>query len=301
MIILSQFPHLIGAPPTSHHASLWALRDLPNYLLHINGVTVAIGFGSVIALTWFNRPLTQWLHRLGVKTEVVTAVSRLGPLFVVIATALAVVQLNLYASQRVDIVGHVQSGLPSLSSSFLRTSNWLTLAPSALFIALIGYVESIAIAKTVAARHHETIHANRELFALGCANVAAAFSGTMPVAGGFSRTMVNYAAGARTQVAAIVTALMIALAVAFFASWFLNIPKAALAAIIIVAIIPLVNIKALSTLWHADRLDGLTLLATFLGVLLWGIEEGLTLGISLSLLARLWRGSRGDTARTIDV
>ncbi len=301
LIILSQFPHLVGATPTDQHSGLEALRDLPNYLRQINAATLAIGFCSVIALAWFNRPIGQWLHRLGVKTEVVTALSRLGPLFVVIATALAVVQFDLSGSQQVDIVGHVPSGLPSLSSSFLKTSNWLTLAPSALFIALIGYVESIAIAKTLAIRHHETIYANRELFALGCANVAAAFSGTMPVAGGFSRTMVNYAAGARTQVAAIVTALIIALAVALFASWFMNIPKAALAAIIIVAIIPLVNIRTLSILWHANRLDALTLLATFFGVLLWGIEEGLTLGIGVSLLVRLRRGSRHDAAGTIDV
>ena len=175
------------------------------------------------------------------------------------------------------------------------------MAPSSLFIALIGYVESIAIAKALAVRHHETIHANRELLALGCANVAAAFSGTMPVAGGFSRhhgELCRRGAhpsrrdrhGAHHRLGGGSLRLLV----------YQNIPKAALAAIIIVAIIPLVNIKALSTLWQANRLDALILLATFFGVLLWGIEEGLTLGIGLSLLARLRRGSRRAGVATID-
>lgn len=300
LIMLSQFPHLIGALPTNQRTGLAVLREVPNYFAQINATTLAIGVGSVIALIWFNRPLAKWLQRLGIRAEMATALSRLGPLIVVIVTAMAVVVFNLSASHHVDIVGHVPSGLPSLSLSFIQTDNWIALAPSALFIALIGYVESIAIAKTLAARHHETVHANRELFALGGANIAAAFSGTMPVAGGFSRTMVNHAAGARTQIAAIVTALIIALAVAYFASWFMNIPKAALAAIIIVAIIPLVSFKTMLRLLHADLLDGLILLATFFGVLLWGIEEGLTLGIGLSLLGRLRRSSSRDTPLTTD-
>lgn len=302
LIMLSQFPHLIGAPAANQRAALAALREVPNYFTQINSITLAIGLGSVIALIWLNRPLAKWLQRVGIRGEMATALSRLGPLVVVIVSAVAVVVFNLSASHHIDIVGHVPSGLPSLSSNFIQTDNWLALTPSALFIALIGYVESIAIAKTLAARHHETVHANRELFALGGANIAAAFSGTMPVAGGFSRTMVNHAAGARTQIAAVVTAFIIALAVAYFAGWFVNIPKAALAAIIIFAIMPLVSFKTMSTVLHADLLDGLILLATFFGVLLWGIEEGLTLGIGLSLLARWWRGSRRDTTTAaIDV
>ncbi len=300
LIILSQMPHLVGSPPSGHQTGLAALRQLPESLAHINGTTLVIGLGSVLWLVLVNRPLGRFLTRLGIGFDMATAVTKLGPLLVVIASAIAVDVFSLSPFRHVQIVGPIPSGLPFLSSQFFDRDNWLALAPSALFIALIGYVESIAIAKSLAIRRQESLNPNRELLAIGCANIAAAFSGTMPVAGGFSRTMVNYAAGARTQIAAIVTALVIALAVMFFATWFNDIPKAALAAIIIVAIVPLVDIKAFAALWRANRSEGIVFIATFLGVLLWGIEQGLALGIGLSLIARLWFGPRSNAATTVD-
>jgi SulP family sulfate permease len=165
-----------------------------------------------------------------------------------------------------------------------------------VFIALIAYVESVAIAKATANLRGEKIVPNQELIALGAANLATAISGGMPVAGGFSRTMVNFSAGARTQMAMLIAAGILALAVIFFSPWFENIPKSALAAIILVAIFRLVRIKHIFHTWNYDRGDGLAELATLLGVLILGIEEGIILGIILTIASNLRKTSQPHIA-----
>jgi SulP family sulfate permease len=170
------------------------------------------------------------------------------------------------------------------------------LSPAAALIALVGYVESVSIAKTLAHRRRETIDPNQELLALGGANFAAALSGGMPVAGGFSRTMVNYNAGARTQAAAIVTAVLVGLVALLFTPALKHVPKAALAAIIIVAVSRLIDVRGALAAWRYDRHDGLVLLATAAGVLGLGIEIGLAAGLALSLFAYIWRASRPHLA-----
>ncbi|MFA6162318.1 MAG: SulP family inorganic anion transporter, partial [Methylobacter sp.] len=135
-----------------------------------------------------------------------------------------------------------------------------------------------------------------ELIALGAANIAASVSGGMPVAGGFSRTMVNFYAGARTQMAMLIAAGILALAVIFFSPWFENIPKAALAAIILIAIFPLVRLKNILHTWDYDRGDGIAETVTLLGVLVLGIEEGIILGIILTIISHLRKTSQPHIA-----
>ena len=294
LIILSQLPHLLGAPSAQQHTGMSALLAVPHYFAELKFVTLGIGSGSVLALILLNQPFEKWLRSMGASTAASAAISKLGPLFVVLVTTILVATTH---STQVSIVGPVPSGLPSLSTTFLHSAAWLHLAPSALFIALIGYVESIAIAKALAEKYGQQVNANQELVALGAANIAAAFSGTMPVAGGFSRTMVNFAAGAKSQIAALVTALVIALAVMYFAQWFEPIPKAALAAIITVAILPLVDFSGLAHWWRTGRANAVVFLVTFLSVLLWGIEQGLSLGIVMALVSRYGFAQRHSSIR----
>jgi len=157
-------------------------------------------------------------------------------------------------------------------------------------------VESVAIAKVTANLRGEKINPNQELIALGVANLAASVSGGMPVAGGFSRTMVNFSAGARTQMAMLIAAGILGLAVSLFSQWFANIPKAALAAIILVAIFRLVRIRHIFYTWQYDRGDGLAEVATLLGVLALGIEEGIMLGIVLTVASQLNKSSHPHIA-----
>jgi SulP family sulfate permease len=178
----------------------------------------------------------------------------------------------------------------------VATDGWLTLLPSAALIALIGYVESMTVAKVLAARRRERVDPTRELLALGLANAGSAVAGTMPAAGGFSRSVVNFDAGARTQVATLVTAALVAVVAAWFTSWFETLPKAVLAAIIVVAVLQLVDLREALAILRFDRADGATLAITFAGVIAFGIEPGLVAGIAASLLLYVWRTSRPHMA-----
>ena len=214
----------------------------------------------------------------------------------VLITTLLVAALGLDAGYGVAVIGTLPGGLPDFGFQLPGLETLTDLFPAAVLIALVGYVESVSIAKTLANRRRQTIDPNQELIALGGANLAAALSGGMPVAGGFSRTMVNDSAGARTQAAAILTALLVATVALFFTPALAQVPKAALAAIIIVAVFRLIDVRGAVAAWRYDRHDGVVLLGTMLGVLVMGIEAGLTLGVGLSLLLYVWRASRPHVA-----
>jgi SulP family sulfate permease len=212
---------------------------------------------------------------------------------------LATISISLLTDTGVAVVGVVPAGFPELSINALTYSlgqRGQLLLPYAMFIALIAYIESVAIAKVTANLRNEKIIPNQELIGLGMANIAAALSGGMPVAGGFSRTMVNFAAGARTQMAMLIAAALLAIAVIFCSPWFTYIPKATLAVIILVAITPLVKLKNILHTWAYDRGDGIAELVTLLGVLVLGIEEGIALGIVLTIASHLRKTSQPHIA-----
>jgi len=266
------------------------------YVQGLNSVTFGIAFAALSLLVLFGKPLTTLLKKIGLSLSIVTAVSKCGPLLTVLFGTIAVGYFNLHTQQHVAVVGQVPSGFPVLSLDFIRSEQWRLLLPSAAFIALIAYVESVAIAKVTANLRGEKIAPNQELVALGVANLASALSGGMSVAGGFSRTMVNFAAGARTQMAMLIAACILAVAVIFFTPWFEHIPKAVLAAIILVAIIPLVKLKNIIHTWRYDRGDGIAELVTLLGVIVLGIEEGISLGILLTIASHLRKSSQPHIA-----
>lgn len=296
LIIANQLPGLLGLESPPRLIGSAAMACLAGYAQGVNGVSAAIGLAAIGWLWWSNQPLSRWLVRRGLQPAGVAALTKSGPLLVVAVSTLAVSGLGLEASSEVLTVGAVPAGLPQPSLGFLSADTWALLLPPAVFISLIGYVESVAIAKVTARLRRQRIDANRELAALGAANMAAAFAGGMPVAGGFSRTMVNFSAGAQTQMAGVMTAGLVAVAACYFTPWFAHIPKATLAAIILVAILPLLRLKALLHTFRFDRADGAAQAATFAGVLGLGLEAGLGLGIVLTLLGHLWRTSKPHIA-----
>lgn len=292
LIIGSQLPQLLGLKAPACGV------DMTCYSLYFSGVvpaTLLIGLSAISLLVFFGKPLIFMLKHSGMQPYLITAISKCGPLLTIIFATFAVSYLGL-SQQHVAVVGQVPSGFPELNIAFLSIEKWYVLLPYSGFIALIAYVESVAIAKVTANFRGEKIIPNQELIALGVANLSAAISGGMPVAGGFSRTMVNFTAGARTQMAMLIAAAILALAVIFFSPLFENIPKAALAAIILVAIIPLVKLNDIALTWRYDRGDGIAETATLLGVLIYGIEEGITLGIILTLISHLRKTSQPHIA-----
>ncbi|MCD2451398.1 sulfate permease [Methylicorpusculum oleiharenae] len=292
LIIFSQLPPLLGLKAVECGIDVQCFSSLFNTP---NTITIIIGLTALTMLISFGKPLTVLLKKVRVPTQMIIAISKCGPLLTIMLATFIITKWHLF-EQHVAVVGAVPSGFPSLGLGFLSVEHWRPLLPYAAFIALIAYVESVAIAKVTANLRNEKISANQELIALGAANLVTSLSGGMAVAGGFSRTMVNYSAGARTQMATLIAAGLLGLAVVYFSPLFHNIPKTALAAIILVAIVPLVKIKSIIHTWRYDRGDGIAELVTLIGVLTLGIEEGITLGIILTVVSHLRKTSHPHIA-----
>jgi sulfate permease, SulP family len=294
IIVLTQLPSLAGLQLPEG----WRPADLPLLLSHasLHPVTLLIGICSAALLLATGRPLQRALIAIGLNPLRAGIVSRTGPLIVVLLATVVVTLGGFAGSDQVAVVGAIPGGFPVLGLQFPSLEFTLRLLPAAFFISLVGYVESVSIAKVLASRRRERIDPNQELIGLGAANAAAAIAGGMPVAGGFSRTMVNYGAGARTQLASIITAALVALVTVFFTPLLENVPRAALAAIIIIAVVKLIDVRGAMAVWRYDRVDGAVFALTVAGVLAIGIEAGLALGIAASLASFAWRAARPHVA-----
>jgi len=296
LIIASQLPALVGVRWPAETGWSGLLPAVAEAAPTVRAPTLLLGLLAASVLLLSGRPLERLLQVAGATRRSSALAGRAAPLLVVVCGTLAVVALSLDAGHGVAVVGAVPAGLPELALPWPGKDVALRLLPAATLIALVGYVESVGMARTLANRRREAIDPNQELIGLGAANLGAAFSGAMPVAGGLSRNMVNYQAGARTQGAALVTALLVAVVVFAFTPLLAHVPRTVLAAIIIVAVARLVDVRALRDAWRYDRSDAAVMLATALGVIGLGIEVGLMAGIVLSLLATVWKASRPHVA-----
>lgn len=230
-----------------------------------------------------------------------------GPLVAVAFGILAVVWFDL-ADRGVAIVGEIESGLPNVGLPAGGLSSYLSLAPAAVGVMLVGFVEGLGAAKTYAAREHYVIDPNRELVGLGFANLGSGLASGMVVNGSLSKTAVNGAAGARSQVSGIVVAALTIVTLLFLTGLFAELPEATLAAIVIAALIELVDIGSLVDLFHlyterlgsiygiAARPDFIAALTTMLGVLIFDTLPGLVVGVVVSLTLLVFRSSRPHIA-----
>ena len=280
IIGLSQLKHLLGVEiARSHHVHEIVLEALSK-LGEVNWTTFAIGAGGVILILGAKR-----LHK---------AIP--GPLLAVVFGILLVWGMNLQ-DQGVKIVGAVPGGLPSFGIPQVQLATIQDLVPIALAIALVSFMESIAVAKAIQAKHKDyKVVANQELIALGAANIGGAFLQSYPVTGGFSRTAINDQAGAKTGLASVFSAALIVLTLLFLTPLFYFLPKAILASVIMVAVFGLIDVKEAKHLWKADRSDFWMLIITFLATLGLGIEQGIGIGVILSLAIIIFRTSRPHIA-----
>ena len=211
-----------------------------------------------------------------------------APLIVVVLGILSVYMFNL-TTLGVKIIGEVPSGFPSFEIPNINLNAINLLLPTALTIAFVSFMESIAVAKAIQKKHKDyEIDNNQELIGLGLANIAGAFFKSFPVTGGFSRTAVNDQAGAKSGLAAIISAMLVVLTLLFLTEYFYNLPSAILSAIIMVAVFGLIDIKEAKHLWKTDKKDFALFTTTAIGTLLLGIEEGILLGAILSLVVVIY-------------
>lgn len=276
-----------------------SLRDIMASLLprlgEVNAYTAAIGLASAVFLLWARRGLKSLLLAVGLGERLADILSKVAPAMAIVATTLAAWGLGLDA-RGVAVLGKLPEGLPTIALPPVDVALWTKLAVPSLLICIVGYVESISIALTLAAKRRQRIDPDQELIALGAANLGSAVSSGFPVTGGLSRSIVNFDAGAQTPAAGAFTAIGVGIATLFLTPLLFFLPKAALAAIIIVAVLSLVDFGALKTTWAYSRTDFAAMAATI--VVTWwdGIETGLLAGVALSIFLHLYKTSRPHVA-----
>jgi SulP family sulfate permease len=294
IIAASQLKHILGIDAQGHNL-LDLVISLFSHLSQINWITAVIGVLATVFLFWVRKGLKPLLTRLGLGAARTGVLVKTGPVFVVVATTLAVWGLAL-ADEGVKIVGEVPQSLPPFTMPSLSPELLGQLLLPAFLISIIGFVESISVAQTLAAKKRQRIDPDQELIGLGAANIGASLTGGFPVTGGFSRSVVNFDAGAETPAAGAFTAIGLAIAALALTPLIYFLPKATLAATIIVAVLSLVDFSILKRSWHYSKADFAAVLATILITLGIGVEAGVSAGVGLSVLLHLYKSSKPHIA-----
>jgi SulP family sulfate permease len=295
LIALGQLKPLLGIP-ASGETAIQLLLSLVSRAGQLHLPTAILGTSSVLALWVSRRFLSLGLVRAGLAPKSADLWAKLAPMGVVLLALGAVAGFGLDTRAGIRVVGDIPAGLPSFAIILPTVGQLQALVVPAVMIALIGFVESVSVAQSLAIKRGERINPDAELRGLGAANLASAVSGGFPVTGGFSRSVVNFAAGARTPLAGVIAAALMGVVVLALTGLFERLPLAVLAATIIVAVVGLVDVTTLRHAWHYDRADAIAWLVTALGVLGLGVEAGVGLGVAMSIGTFLWRASRPHIA-----
>ena len=277
LITGGQLEPLLGGPPTAVH--------LPSAI---------IGVSSLLTLWAAKQYLAKVLSRLGMSPRIAETLARLAPVAVLVSATAAVLALGLTPGG-VKAVGEIPSGIPGIALS-VSAEHWRALLVPGVLIAFMIFLSSQSAAQSLALKRGERISTNRELLGLGAANLASALSGGLPVTGSISRSAVNYSAGANTPLASVISAAVVLIILVVPTAWVSLLPLPALAATIILAVLGMIDLTTLRDAWRYDRGDAGALLATVAGVLVLGVEEGVILGVVLSLATLIWRTSRPHIA-----
>jgi len=294
LIAASQLKTLMGVKAEGHNVIDLA-QALISQLPNIHVLTLVVGVLATAFLFWVRKGLKPLLIRVGLNARLADVLAKAGPVAAIAVTALLAWILD-WKGQGLRLVGSVPQGLPPLTLPLWDLALWQSLAMPALLISVVGFVESVSVGQTLAAKRRQRIEPNQELVALGASNLSAAFTGGFPVTGGFARSVVNFDAGAQTPAAGVYTALGITLASLFLTPALYFLPQATLSATIIVAVLSLVDLGMLKRTWAYSRTDFLAALATLLMTLVQGVEVGLVVGVAVSLVLFLYRTSRPHIA-----
>jgi SulP family sulfate permease len=279
LIGASQLKHLLGIKLEHTERVHQIVAEAVGRIDEVHGATLALGACGIALLAAMRRWLPTWP----------------GPL-IAVALGIAAVSAFSLEGQHVNVVGEIPGRLPSLGLPTAGLDDLGAMVPAALAITMLGFVESIAIAKVFAQRHRYTIKPNRELVALGACTVAAGLSHGYPVSGSFSRTAVNATSGARTQLAGVISAGVVALTLVVLTPLFRPLPHAVLAAVVIMAVAGLVDVREARRLWTVKRSDFWLLALAFGGTLAFGVELGLGISVVASLAVVLRQTTRPHIA-----
>ena len=294
LIASSQLKHLMGVR-SEGHSLIEVLHTLFQNLGDTNWITLLIGVTATAFLFWVRKGLKPLLRKAGLGPRMSDVIAKAGPVAAVFVTTMATWGLGL-DQMGVAVVGEVPQSLPPLTLPSLSPELLRQLIVPALLISIIGFVESISVAQTLAAKKRQRIDPNQELIGLGAANLGAAFTGGYPVTGGFARSVVNFDAGAETPAAGAFTAVGLAIAAVALTPLVFYLPKATLAATIMVAVLSLVDFSILRKTWAYSRADFFAVAGTILLTLGFGVETGVSAGVILSIFLHLYKTSRPHVA-----
>ena len=279
IIGFSQVKHLLGISVPRQDHFYETVGEVIGSLGGVHVTTLALGLGA-----------------LGLLVALKRLAPRLPAALVVVVASILTVELFGLEDRGVRVVGDIPDALPAFGLPDVGGSLIGDLATTALVITLVGFMESIAVAKVYARRHRYSVDANQELIGLGAANVAAGLFGGYPVTGGFSRTAVNDTAGARTPLASVITAGLVLATIAFFTPLLSSLPNAALGAIIVVAVAGLIDVAEMRHIAAVKRSDLIGLGVAFAGTLVLGIELGIVVAVVASMLVVFARMSTPHSA-----
>lgn len=294
LIAASQLKTLMGVKAEGHNFVDLGL-SLLSQMDQTHVLTLVIGAVTVAFLFWVRSGLKPLLQRLGMNPRAADVVAKTGPVAAIAVTTLLTWALD-WQGQGVKIVGAVPQGLPPFTLPLWDLGLWQQLLVPALLISVVGFVESVSVGQTLAAKRRQRIEPDQELVALGSSNLSATFTGGFPVTGGFARSVVNFDAGAQTPAAGVFTAAGITLASLFLTPALYYLPQATLAATIVVAVLSLVDFSILRKTWGYAKSDFVAVLATLVATLTVGVETGLVVGVGVSLALYLYRTSRPHMA-----
>lgn len=289
LIAMSQLKHILGVSAHGHTLPEM-VQSLAEHLDQSNLITLGIGVSAIVFLFWVRGNLKPLLNRMNLSPLLTDLLTKAGPVFAVVATTLSVWGFDL-AQDGARIVGDVPQSLPPFTMPGFDLDLLQQLMVPAILISIIGFVESVSVAQTLAAKKRQHIDPNQELIGLGAANLGASFTGGFPVTGGFSRSVVNFDAGAETPAAGVFTAIGLAIAAVALTPLLYYLPNATLAATIIVAVMSLVDFSILKKIWTYSRSDFIAVAATIILTLGFGVEVGVAAGVGISIILHLYKTS----------
>jgi len=282
LIIISQLKHIFGVNIYSSTA-LSMLSELLKNMYNINEYSMLIGICAISLLIIINRYLAYSLIRLRIKSRRAKLVGRIAPILIVAIFIMLSSFYNFSNTFDLNVVGEIPKGLPPFSIPVLPYSSLQSLAMPAVVIAIVAFVDSCSTAQELAARSRSRVDSNKELLSLGASNLVAGMTGGYPINGSMSRSAVNFNAGGKTRFVGLLVAMMMALTAVFLTPILKDLPLAVLAALIIVACFSLVDFKNLWETWVYSRADGITAIATFSSVLIFGVQWGVLVGVILAM------------------
>lgn len=296
LIIANQLPSAMGLAP-GEDTSLFGVADsLFSGAADTNVTALAIALGAIFLLIFFRHYVGNLLTRAGLSAQLTDIFVKAAPMLVVVIGVAVTSFGGLDQTANVAVVGHIPTTLPGLSYIAVSFDDIRQLLPSAVLIAMVVFLESTSIGAAMASKRRQRINPNQELVGLGVANIGSSLVGGFPVAGSFARTVLNYGSGAVTPVASLITAVLVLVTLWGLASWFYYLPRGVLAAIIVVSAWQLIDIPEIRKIFAFNSTDASTYSATFVAVLMFGVEGGILSGIAISFLLLVRNSSRPHIA-----